>query len=472
MTATSLALAGSRGRLLLVTGVLALALAAGLLINWVAAAGLALLGTGFVALPFLLAPALVVVVCGASFVNNESGQLTLYLSGVTLLLTYALLCLAVAWITRRWGLPRSGLTTALLVLEISTLFAALHGVFAGNSLRYLGLELLPLLGLTTALMVGGLRLARSTIVLAFRVFVVVGLVHVALGLYGYMMSGTRLGGIYFTPIPGMLAVLTFNLLLRSRSPGRSLGLVLLTCVFTLQQIISLTRGYWMGLAAGLLFSGLLYAGRGPGAGQRWRRLAANVGLAGACLALGSVAVANWFGWGNVWTLLGTRLVSSSGTTLSSETASNVARMIEWWTVVRHIQTAPWFGHGLGYSIHVRYPFFPVVSTQWFVHELYLWIWLKQGIVGMFALVFVLFQGLRLGARGALRLTDGDEAGWCAGAAGATLYIAVLGLTNYPLAQVNSTFLLAFLWGVALAFQAPDRLEIVWRRGRVDLLTNP
>jgi hypothetical protein len=201
--------------LLVLTGVLALALAVGLLTNWAAAAGLALLGIAFVALPFSLVPALVVVVCGASFVNNESGQLTLYLSGVTLLLAYALLCLVFAWITREWGLPRSRLTTALLVLEISTLFATVHGVLAGNSLRYLGLELLPLLGLTTALMVGGLRLGRSTILLAFRVFVVVGLAHVALGLYGYMMSGTRLGGIYFTPIPGMLAMLTFNLLLPS-----------------------------------------------------------------------------------------------------------------------------------------------------------------------------------------------------------------------------------------------------------------
>jgi hypothetical protein len=347
-----------------------------------------------------------------------------------------------------------------------------HGVLVGNSLRYLGLELLPLLGLSTALMVGGLRLDRSTILLAFRVFIVVGLAHVTLGLYGYKMSGTRLGGIYFTPIPGMLAVLTFNLLLRSRSPGRGLVLVLLAGVFTLQQIISLTRGYWLGLAAGLLFSGLLYVGRGPGVGQRWRRLVVSVGLMGACLALGSVAVAIWFGWGNVGALLGTRLASSFGTTQSSETASNMSRMIEWLTVVRHIQTAPWLGHGLGYSFHVRNPFFPVNSAQWFVHELYLWIWLKQGVVGVFALVLVLFQGLWLGIRGARRLTDGDEAGWCAGAAGATLYIAVLGLTNYPLAQVNSTFLLAFLWGVALALQTPDRLEIVWRRARVDPLANP
>jgi hypothetical protein len=363
-------------------------------------------------------------------------------------------------------------TTALLVLEISTLFAALHGVFAGNSLRYLGLELVPLLGLMTALMLGGLRLDRSTIRLSLRVFVVMGLAQVALGLYGYVATGTRLGGIYFTPIPGMLAVLTFNLFLRARSRGRSLGLLLLTGIFSLQQVISLTRGYWLGLAAGLVFSGLLYAGSGAGARQRWRRLAVSVGLMGACLAFGSVAVANWFGWGSVWTLLGTRLASSSGTTLSSETASNMARMIEWLTVVRHIQVAPWFGHGLGYSLHVRYPFFPVVSTQWFVHQLYLWIWLKQGIAGLLALVFVLYQGLRLGVRGARRLADGDEAGWCAGAAGATLYIAVLGLTNYPLAQVNSTFLLAFLWGVALALQLPARAEIVWRRHPARLPVTP
>ena len=345
-------------------------------------------------------------------------------------------------------------------------------MLAGNSLRYLGLELLPLMGLTTALMLGGLRADRSTLRLAFGVFVLMGLGHMALGLYSYMTSGMRQGGIYFTPVPGLLALLTFNLLLRSRSRRGSIGLALLTGVFALHQIISLTRGYWLGLAAGLLLSGLLYAGRGPGARQRWRRLAATAGWMSACLAVGSVAVASTFGWGDVWTLLGTRLASSTGTKLTSESASNVARMIEWFTVVRHIQVAPWFGHGLGYSLHVRYPFYSVASTQWFVHEMYLWIWLKQGIVGLLALLFVLYQGVRLGVRGARRLADGDEAGWCAGAAAGTLYIAVLGLTNYPLAQVNSTFLLAFLWGIALALQGPVRSAIVWRRPGARPLANP
>jgi hypothetical protein len=463
MTTATLRGSDGRFRLAWLAGTLALALAAGVLVGWPAAAALAGLGIWFVALPFMLVPALVLAAVAAGFVNYEGGHLTALLSGLSILLTYALMSLVVAATTRRWGLPASRFTTAVLLVQATTLVAAVHGILVGNSLRFLGLEMLPFLGMMTALALGGLRLDRRALRLPFALFAAAGVVQVGLGVYAYVLNRTRVGGVYFTPVPGFLAVLTFNLLLRSRSTLRTLGLTVLTSLFLLQQLMSLTRGYWMGLFVAFVYTGLFYTGRGEGVGRRWRTLLGRVGVMSGLLAAGAVVAAGVLGWGDIGALLGTRLASSVGTTQSSETASNVVRMVEWLHVARDIAASPWLGYGLGYSFHVRFPFFDVVSSQWFAHEQYLLTWLKQGVFGLLALLYLLYQGARMATQGMRRLSDPEEVSWCAAAAGSTLYIAVLGLTNFPLAQVNPTFTLAFLWGVALALQAPPRTAWVWRR---------
>jgi len=442
------------------SAILILALAAGILTSWWVALGIAVLGAGVVAAPLALLPALVVVVSAASFVDNDHGQLTLQLSVLTLLLLYVVACLLAAHDGGRWGLPRAGLTTAVLLLEGSTLIAGLHGAGAGNSLRYLGLELLPLLGFVLALFVGGLRLERKDLRFALGVFVLVALGHVALGLFGYASGGARRGGIFFTPVTGMLGLLAFNLLLRARR--HRAGLVLLTSACLLHQMISLTRGYWLGVFAGLLFSIVAYGRWGAGAVQRWRRLGASLGPIVLLLAVGAMGLAAWFGWGNVGQMLGTRLASSLGTGQSAETASNVVRLAEWYAALARIRAAPWLGYGLGYELHYQFPIYHVMARHWIVHEHYLWISLKQGLVGLFLLLGVFAAAMRTSWVAGARLEGGDAA-WADSAAAATVYIAVLGLTNYPIAMVNCTFMLAFLWGVALALRTPARMTFTWRR---------
>ncbi len=444
-------------------GTLLAALAANLLLGWPAAVGLAALGIGFTALPFLFVPAIALVVLAASFVDNGSGHLTLYLSGLTLLILYALACLVHDWRAGRWALPRSRLTVSLALLMATTLAGTLHGLAVGNSPRYLGLELMPLLGLLIALMVGGLRLRPADLEFILASFVLAGLGHCLLGLYAWVTYGMRRGGIFFSAMPGMIGLLTLNLMLRTRSRTRGFLLFLVTCALVLHQILSFTRGYWLGMAAGLLASAILYVGRGPGVGERWRNLVRWAVLSWLAVSLALGLVAAWFGWSNISEILGRRAASSIGTARGSETASNVVRLVEWFSVFRDIRHAPWLGHGLGYSFHVRYPFFQsATSTQWISHEMYLLVWLKQGLVGLLAFLLVLFEGALLGLRGAWRLS-GEAAGWSAGAMAATVYTAVFGLTNYPLAMVNPAFLLALMWGVALSLQAPRLWRIVWRR---------
>jgi len=53
---------------------------------------------------------------------------------------------------------------------------------------------------------------------------------------------------------------------------------------------------------------------------------------------------------------------------------------------------------------------------------------------------------------ARRREDPSEAAWFATSAAGTILLAVLGMTNFPLAQVNPTFTLALLWGGSMARQ--------------------
>src|SRR5438105_11812703 len=138
---------GADRRLIALLALLAIGILIGMLLAWWVGSALIAVGLFLATWPLEPFPALLAVTSVATFVNNEGGHLTRELSVVTALLLYALACIFTAALRGRWTLPRAPLTTALVLLELSTLAAAAHGVFAGNNLRYLGLELLPLSGL-------------------------------------------------------------------------------------------------------------------------------------------------------------------------------------------------------------------------------------------------------------------------------------------------------------------------------------
>lgn len=445
----------------LTVATLALALGVGMMISWAVATALLGLIVILSLRPFEPFPPLVVATVAATFVNNEGGHLSRELSILTLLLGYGLLCLWMAQVDGRWGLSRARVVILILVFEGWTLISTLHGVWVGNELRYMGLEILPLGGLTIAVMVGGLRLTRRDLRDAFLLLNLAALGHVALGLISYAVNHVRAGGIWFTPVPGLMALLVFNVLLRTERRSVRFGLLLVLTAYLLHQLISLTRGYWLGVAAGLALSSFVFVVGAAEARKRLLRVMGTFGWMALFVAVAAAAAGTYFGWGDVGAMFGTRVASSFGTQQSSETASNMARLVEWLAVLRTGAQAPWFGHGMGYALHVHYPIVDQTSTQWFVHEHYLWIWVKQGLVGLLLLVALLWTMTRAGMRGA-RTDSGETAAWSAAAAAMTAYMAVLGLTNYPLAQVNPTFLLALTWGVMLSLTGAGRWRLVWR----------
>jgi O-antigen ligase len=440
---------------------LAVAIAATILMNaWVGCMVL-LAGLGIVAQPLRPFPAFVLTTAVATFVDNDTGGLTRQLSLVSAIWAYSILSTAPALASGRWRLARVPLTAALFALGLTTALATVHGVLVGNSLRYLGLELIPILCLFNALLVGGLELDERRRRAAYIVLAVVGLGHLGLGIYSYQINHVRTGGVFYTPVTGVMCLLTLSLALFDRASRVRPIMILLACAFLVHQLISFARGYWFGIVAAVPYLVAVYVRRGPGVGARARKAAVALGAMAALAGVGVVAIGLWFGWHDVASLFVTRFLSSVGTSASSETASNLERLVEYRAAWHAALAAPFFGYGLGYTLHIRQPVFNVVTTQWYVHETYLLVLLKQGIVGLAAYVAVLASAIAAGTRGALR-NSGEVAGWSAGAGAATVYLAVIGLTNFSLSYVNSALLLGLLWGISLSAQRVPRLRITWR----------
>jgi len=456
-----LARPGTPIRLMAVLVVLALAVAMLTLSNWIIAVAVLLLGLGAIARPMEPFPGLVLVAAAATFVNDEGGHLTRELSAVTAMLIYALVALAAAAAAGTWRLPRTKLTLALGFLAITTAMAAVLGLALGNSVRFLGLELMPMLALYFALLVGGIRVSERDVKLALVLFVVVGLAHFGLGIYSYAINKVRTGGIFFTPVTGMMALLTLSLALFAKGARPRGWMILLTCLFLVHQLISFARGYWFGLLAALPYLFVVYIRRGEGMRTRIKKVGFALAWVALLVGVGVVVLSVWFGWTDIASLLLTRVASSVGTEASSQTASNIERLVEYRASLRSIASSPLVGHGLGYTLQIHQPIFNVITTQWFVHQTYLWLLLKEGVLGLTAYLLVLVAAVRAGTIGALR-SEGAVAGWCAASAACTIYLAGIGLTNFSLVQVNSTFLLGLLWGLSLSLTHVPGYLIRWR----------
>jgi O-antigen ligase len=399
----------------------------------------------------------------ATLINNEGGHLTRELAVLTLIASVALAGAAMDARAGRWKLPRTPLLIPLLLWLATSTLAAAHGVLAGSSLRYIGLEYMPvLLTVGIALIVGGLDITDRQLAGALRFLVAVTLVHVALGIYSYHVNHVRTGGTWYAPAPGMMALLGICLAATARTWRSRLGWAVFVAACLVHQLISFSRGYWIGLAAAGILIVARFVGRGSGSGVRAGRVVQIASVSAALAVIAILGLGALYGWSNVLELFFTRLTSSAGTKWSGESASNFARLLEYGAVVKYIRLEPLFGYGLGMEFHVRYPIWQVVSHQWYMHQAYLFVLLKQGFLGLGALLLLLLQAVRLGSSTLSDRTRSDWA-WILAGSAITVYVAVVDLTSFHLHQVNAPTLMALMWGVVISRTRAGRLRLVWRR---------
>jgi len=418
------------------------------------------LSTALILRPFEPVTALATFAAAASFVNNEGGRVTRDLSVVTVVALYALLPIAAARMKGRWRAPAGPLAVAVLGFLAWTAVETMRGLLAGYSVKFIALEVAALGSIVYALLAGGLQVTTRELRPALVVLMLAGLGHVVLGVVSYVVNHIRTGGIWYTPLPGMLAVVALAFGARARTLGARFGWSLLLALFLLHQTISFSRGFWLGLLVAIPFTAFMIAGVGPGAWARWRRVLAQGTVAVSALVLLVLVTAVSMGWTDLPELIGTRFGSSFSTQSTRSTSSNLERLMEYGASFRHIRRNPILGYGMGLVLHIKEPFRGLTTNQPFIHQTYLWLWLKQGLIGLALYLALLVQAIRTAIAGA-RSPDREAAAWCQAAAGATIYLAVVNLTTYHLAQVNSTVTEALLWGFALSTTRPPHWRLVW-----------
>jgi len=445
---------------------LVVVLAVGFTAGWgFAAAGLLALLV-FLSRPFDFMMAFLVVVAGASFVTMSGANisLTVQLGLLTVGIVAMLVLYGLSNSDRLLGLSTNSLTWPLLVYTALSTVNAARGLLTGASPRYVGLEYIAVLSLATTLLVANaFRPERD-----LRV-VIPGVILLAFGpaVRGLLVATENLHSVatYSMTVPGIVGVLLVNLALRSKTLMRAMGLIALAIPLFLHQLVTFGRGLWTGCLAGISISVLIYCGFGRGSGPRWKRAGQIVLILVGLGGVGGVETAVALGKGDLIRQAGVRLASVASTGESYETHSTIVRLWEYSIVANFIRKNPVFGYGGGFSFPVHQPWARTTKTQWVVHQNFLFIWLKQGLIGLAVFLWMIWTAVMMGIREARRRSDPWESAWCATMAGGTLFLAVFSLSNFPFEEVSGMFLLALLWGVTMAIHGSKVLQFRWSASR-------
>ena len=266
-------------------------------------------------------------------------------------------------------------------------------------------------------------------------------------------------GVYDAAVPGIVGLLLINLSLRSKTKAMTLGWIMISLPLFLHQFLTYGRGLWLGCLAGLVVSVLVFAGVGRGSAARWRQVGLVVGMLSALGVLGAVGIAVMSGETDVLLHAGSRFGSITET--STKTGSNIFRLVEYSLALKHIAESPWIGHGIGYTFLGMSAVGFLRFNQWYVHQDFLFVWLKQGIVGLALFVWLIAGAITLGVREARRREDPWESTWFAATAAATVHLTVFALSNFPFGQVNPIFTLALLWGGAMGMTRNGFVRFQW-----------
>lgn len=442
---------------------LSVMMVAGLLDNWAVAVGLLVLVLVQAARPFDFILAFLVVVAGASWVSNTGGQLTFELSLLTVAVLLMLFCYMLSSLDQALSLPKTSLTRPLALFLALSIVNAARGYLAGYPSRYLGLEFIALLALGGALLVANAFEPRRDLRLAMLGLIAVGFATAVRGFFRYSIEPKHTSAAYIAAGPGIVGLLLVNMALRSKTRAAAFGWAALSLPLFLHQFITFGRGLWTGCIAGFAASILIFAGLGRRSGARWHR----VGLVAATIVglglAGSLGMGIIFKQGDLLEEGRMRLASITSTKGKVGTYSNLIRLYEYTVVLGHIGRSPWVGYGVGFTFPVKQPFGGKRADQWGVHDNFLMVWLKQGVIGLTLFVWMLWTAIVISVRAARREEDPWKSTWFASTATATIFLAVFSLSNYPFAFVNETFMLALLWGGTMAMTRKGLITLRWSR---------
>ena len=179
-----------------------------------------------------------------------------------------------------------------------------------------------------------------------------------------------------------LTVTLLFLIYRGLGKGHSLLYLGIISFSAIALAITFSRGYWVAMVIALCCAYYFM----PSAKRR--RL---IFYLGSMALVGALAIAFLMGplIIDILSAMGDRLGSVFTTKLDLSFRN---RLVESSAVLDEIIASPIWGYGLGYYYNFQ-PLIPYLTPTWYVHNVYLYFWLKLGIFGLVA--FLLWYGMVL-----------------------------------------------------------------------------
>jgi O-antigen ligase len=231
----------------------------------------------------------------------------------------------------------------------------------------------------------------------------VGLIYTARGMA--TPTGFVEAGVARFPAPNEVFLIGSILLIgwvalwpRGRPRPRVLWILLGVALVGL--MLSLVRGYWVGLVVGLAYLFVLLRG------SERVRLVGGVVVVGVLLGFGTAALSP---------ALFESVVSRAAAVTAVGDPNVQYRLLENQAVLKQVRQRPLTGYGLGKSFTPDYTKYGVPrAPQWYIHNNYLWILQRMGVVGL--ALFAWFVIAFLFPRGGLRRLPVEKDPWLGGIA--------------------------------------------------------
>lgn len=310
--------------------------------------------------------------------------------------------LVLSWVVqvlgeRRVTLLRSPVSLPLVLFLVWVAAAALIGQLAGNDLKTILQDIRGPAYFVLFLWVVSTIVSRRLIYLMLRILAACLVAGFLIGVYYALLGkGQHIGfveaGVSRFPAPNEVFIMSAPLLAAfvvmwpsgRRRPWFLWALLVLSLV---GMILALVRGYWIGLAAGIVF--LLVVSRVQ---QRVRLVVGGLFL--LAVIMGSMALLNP-------ALFDSVVTRAAAIGAYADDTSIQYRLIENRAVMRQIEARPVLGNGFGTSYLFDFSRYGVAPFQKvYIHNNYLWFAQRMGLIGLGLFVWMMvaflvsWRGLR------------------------------------------------------------------------------
>jgi len=223
----------------------------------------------------------------------------------------------------------------------------------------------------------------------------------------------------------------------ARGVGKRIVLILSIAISSTAMFLSYTRGSWLAAAAGLVVLFLLLLRFAPRIGKDVGKLVVAVLAIAAVILLLDLAGISPL-----------QVIQNRSTLVSSDRIdiSSLGRLVEWQTALTAFSRHPILGVGLGYIYKFFVPGIGTVSRI-YVHNSYIYVLSKMGLVGLFLFMTLLGTALVVFYRGLKRLQPGTEMGLLLAFGLMLVVLMVKSLTTWHLNTLENSIFVGVILGV-------------------------